>query len=299
MKYIYSIIIILFSVVLHGQQDILLTNFSANSLFLNPAYAGSKGYKQGSLFFNYRDQWMGLEGSPKTMMVGGENNFFNDRIGLGASVSRESIGIDSRIDLLTNYAYRLRLQKSKEYLSFGLRVGFHSFSSDFDIVNYSDSQDLIYDGQNNQFSVLSVGAGIYYTNKNSYVGLSIPAITAVSKSTNAFKTRHYYLHAGSKFYFNDHSDLAIEPTLLLKYEFATRVQYSLGAKAWLLPQFGIGALYRSEDGFAVSCHLEINNNLDFGVSYDFNTSELSQDNVGSVELFVGYRFDGDDQDPFR
>ena len=300
MKYLLAIITsIFFTVFIHGQQDILLTNFSANSLFLNPAYAGSNGYKQGSVFFNYRDQWMGLDGSPKTMMVGGENNLFNDRVGLGGSISRESIGIDTRIDLLTNSAYRLKFENDNEYLSFGLRVGFHLFSSDFGLVNYSGGQDLVYDGQNDQFSVLTVGTGIYYTNRNSYVGFSIPAIAAISQSNNEYKSRHFYLHAGSKLYFNDHNDLALEPTVLLKYEFAAPIQYSVGAKFWLLQQFGIGALYRSEDGIAVSSHLEINRSLDLGVSYDFNTSELSQDNVGSVEVFVGYRINRDDNDPFR
>ena len=225
MKYLLAIITsILFTVFLHGQQDILLTNFSANSLFLNPAYAGSNGYKQGSVFFNYRDQWMGLDGSPKTMMVGGENNLFNDRVGLGGSISRESIGIDTRIDLLTNSAYRLKFENDNEYLSFGLRVGFHLFSSDFGLVNYSGGQDLVYDGQNDQFSVLTVGTGIFYTNKNSYVGFSIPRIMNYEEGTfiNAGglgefvpnKQRHYFLTAGYVFHVNDWLDLNIDNLLL-------------------------------------------------------------------------------------
>lgn len=299
MKYLYSIIILILSTGLHAQQEFLLTNFSSNSLFINPAYAGSSGYQQGTLFFNYRDQWMGLDGSPRTMMVGGEYNLFNDRIGVGGSISRESIGIDNRIDLLSNVAYRLPLQGKNEYLSFGLRVGYHIFSSEFGSVNYTGTQDLIYDGQNDQFNVLTVGTGVYYTHKNSYIGLSVPSIVSISTSTAPFRTRHFYLHAGSKLYFNDYNDFAFEPAILLKYEFAAPIQYSLGAKLWFVSQFGIGALYRSGDGFALSCHLNLNDHLDIGASYDFITSELNQGNIGSIEVFVGYRINNDDSDPFR
>lgn len=299
MKYLFSIVIIFFCIELQAQQDFLLTNFSSNSLFINPAIAGSSGYKQGTLFFNYRDQWMGLDGSPRTMMVGGEYNLFNDRIGLGGSISRESIGIDNRFDFLSNVAYRLPLQRDNEYLSFGLRVAAHFFSSELTAIRYTDSQDLIYDGQNDQFSVFSVGTGVYYTIKNSYIGLSVPSIVAVSKSTALFRTRHFYLNAGSKLYFNDYNDFALEPAVLLKYEFAAPIQYSLGAKLWLVSQFGVGALYRSGDGFAVSCHVNLNDSLDLGTSYDFNTSELNQGNIGSVEIFVGYKINNDDADPFR
>ncbi len=299
MKYLFSIVIILLCSGLQAQQDFLLTNFSSNSLFINPAIAGSNGYKQGTLFFNYRDQWMGLDGSPRTMMVGGEYNLFNDRIGLGGSVSRESIGIDNRIDLISNIAYRLPLERKNEYLSFGLRVGSHIFSSEFSSVSYNDSQDLIYDSQNDQFHVLTIGTGLYYKIKNSYIGLSVPSIVAVSQSTAPFRTRHFYLHAGTKLYFNDYNDFALEPAILLKYEFAVPIQYSIGAKLWLVSKFGVGALYRSSDGFAVSSHLKISDFLDLGASYDVNTSELNQGNIGSIEVYVGYKINNDDADPFR
>jgi len=293
MKYILFIISTLICFTLHAQQEFQLTNFDANSLFINPAYAGSNGQDKGSLFLNYRDQWIGLEGSPKTMMIGGEYNIFEDKVGIGASISRESIGIDNRIDLLTNYSYRLKINEDDSYLSVGLRVGFHFFSSEFSKINYSDAQDNIYDGQNDQFNVLTVGTGVYYTNKDTYLGISIPALTTISQQSSEFRKQHFYLQGGSKVFFNDYNEKALEPTLLLKYEFAAPIQYSLGAKFWFISQFAIGALYRSEDGIAITSHLRLNEDLNMGVSYDFNTSELKQDNVGSIEIYVGYNITND------
>ena len=42
-------------------QDLEFTQFYANPLYLNPAFAGSHGCPRVSM--NYRDQWPGLSGS--------------------------------------------------------------------------------------------------------------------------------------------------------------------------------------------------------------------------------------------
>ena len=41
----------------HSQQEILLTKYTYNSLFFNPAYAGSHGESIGTANVQYRNQW--------------------------------------------------------------------------------------------------------------------------------------------------------------------------------------------------------------------------------------------------
>ncbi len=297
-RYIIFAVIVCVVTPAFAQQDIILTNFRNNTLFFNPAFAGSNGYKQGSFFANYRDQWMGFEGSPKTQLIGGEYNLMDDKVGLGASLSRESIGVDNRYDLVANYAYRLKIDEDQQ-LAIGIRAGYHLFNSQLNDINYADLQDPIYDQGNISFNVFSVGTGLNYTNKQSFIGLSVPAIAAVNSQGAAYKTRHLYGYMGTSFYINDYSNFRIDPALLIKYEPAAPVQYTVMCNVWILPEFALGVLYRSQDAIALSAQLLLNQRFQVGLSYDFSTSELRKENVGGLEIMLAYMINQDDNDPFR
>ena len=47
-----------------AQQDSQYTQYMYNTMMINPAYAGSRG--STSIFALYRNQWVGLDGAPKT-----------------------------------------------------------------------------------------------------------------------------------------------------------------------------------------------------------------------------------------
>ena len=47
-----------------AQQDSQYTQYMYNTMMINPAYAGSRGGT--SIFGLYRNQWVGLDGAPKT-----------------------------------------------------------------------------------------------------------------------------------------------------------------------------------------------------------------------------------------
>ena len=298
MKYLISLIIVSLSLTAYCQQDIILTNNTYNNQLFNPAVAGSEGYKQGSVFVSYRDQWIGLEGSPKTQLIGANYNLFDDRVGLGATLSRETIGIDSRIDLQTNYAYRIKFDQN-QYLSLGMRLGIHLYDSELAAVNYTDSVDPIYDSGVGGFNVITTGLGAYYESESFGIGISVPAIASISNANTDFKTRHFYLHTKYAFYLSQYSDFKIEPSILIKYEPAAPVQYTFATQFFILPQFAVGFAYRSQDAFALTSQFIIDKTLSLGVAFDFNTSELNTENNGSIEFIVGYKINNDDNDPFR
>lgn len=269
-----------------AQQDLILTKYSFSSLFINPANAGSSGEDAGSLILNYRNQWLGFDGAPKTILAGGEVNLFDDRVGLGLTLGSEEIGINVRTDILTNYAYRIRLDDA--YVVGGIRFGYHLYESRLsELTNFDDP---LYGSDNVSFNAISIGAGLYYERPGFYVGLAVPSITTISSEHSNFKNRHVYLHTGAIIYTGDDSDIQIEPLILLKYDFAAPIQVTLGANLWLNESFAIGVHYRSEDAFALSMEFLIMDQLSIGAAYDFTTSELNQHSSGTVELLLGYRF---------
>lgn len=288
MKNFLLYISILLPLSLMGQQDVILTNYSFSPMFFNPAVAGSTGEGAGSAIINYRNQWVGLNGAPRLFMVGGEFNIFNDKVGVGANLARETIGVDNRIDLTSNYAYRIEFDDA--YLALGLRLGFHFFDSKLSKIEYNNSADVVYDQGDVGFNMFSAGAGVYYYQDNFFAGIAVPTLKAISSYSEGFKARHYYLHTGAIFDMSDYSEIQLEPSILLKYHKAAPLQLTLGAKLWLIKEFNIGAFYRSGDAFAVSAEFVIMDQLSIGASYDFTRSDLKDEQDGTLELLLAYKF---------
>ena len=61
------ILLMLLNAYSYAQQEAHYSHFMFNQTGYNPAYCGTDGVINGTLI--YRDQWMGLEGGPKTMML--------------------------------------------------------------------------------------------------------------------------------------------------------------------------------------------------------------------------------------
>ena len=271
----------------YGQQEIILTKYTFNSMFFNPAYAGSHGWDEGSINLHYRNQWLGLEGAPTTIMAGAEINMFEDRVGLGVTIAKESIGLESRLDLSTNYAYRIDLGDS--HLAGGLRVGGSFYGSDFSKLENVETLDPNYQSDIN-YKVFSTGVGVYFHKEDFYLGAAVPAIVAIGdKPGTAFRQRHFYLHSGLMIG-DEYSSIKFEPSILLKYQKAAPLQVTLGVNAWLTEGFAIGGHWRSKDALALSAELLMNEKYRLAAAYDFTTSELRKETNGTIELMLGYNF---------
>ncbi|HMV24589.1 MAG TPA: PorP/SprF family type IX secretion system membrane protein, partial [Saprospiraceae bacterium] len=64
-----------------SQQDPMFTKYMFNSLWYNPAYAGSQDHMSISLI--HRSQWIGLQGAPTTQTFTIHTPLRNDKVGIG------------------------------------------------------------------------------------------------------------------------------------------------------------------------------------------------------------------------
>jgi len=64
-----SVILILVAItgLIHAQQDVMISQYMFNGLFLNPAYAGSHKYYTSTLL--NRNQWVNFTGAPRTFLA--------------------------------------------------------------------------------------------------------------------------------------------------------------------------------------------------------------------------------------
>ena len=80
-----------------------------NALAINPAFAGCQDALSATI--SYRDQWVGFKDAPKSYILSVHTPVYNDRVGLGLLVEKNSIGIFKETSFLGNYAYRMELEQ--------------------------------------------------------------------------------------------------------------------------------------------------------------------------------------------
>ena len=88
---IFITIFLLISNFVLGQQEQQYTQWMLYKLGTNPAYAGANDAPCVSTLV--RSQWLGINGTPQTQLVTFSMPLLNKRLGIGASIVRNTIGV--------------------------------------------------------------------------------------------------------------------------------------------------------------------------------------------------------------
>ena len=294
-KIIFALILILAGgSKLYAQQDIMLSQYMFNGLFVNPAYAGSHKYYSASLV--HRRQWEGFAGSPKTSILSVDGPVKDRHMGIGGIIANDKIGVINQTDVYGLYSYYIPLAGGR--LSFGLKAGVSNYVHKTPTKVWDDG-DYVFTGGKQSAWLPKFGGGIYYYTTKLYAGISIPTLLAYDKNNSfnvdltksSFLRRHYYLNAGYVFTVND--QVKVKPSVLLKYQKAAPLEGDINVNVLLNDVFWIGASYRTGDAVLAIIEYQINKRLRIGYSFDYTTSKLSKFNSGSHEIMLGYDFGED------
>jgi type IX secretion system PorP/SprF family membrane protein len=282
---------LLFGLRVFSQQDLMVSQYMFNGLFLNPAYAGSHKYVSSSLL--NRTQWVNFPGAPKTALFAIDGGIPNKNMGLGLILANDRIGSIEENDIAVNYAYQLKLSKGK--LAFGLKAGVSNYVFKGNELTVWDSNDNVFSGTKNTW-IPRAGFGVYYYADKWYTGLSIPTLVAYDPKQNfsfdvnqaSFLKRHYYLNGGYVFTLNDYFKL--KPSALIKYEPSAPLQCDINLNMLYNDQFWLGASYRTGDAVTFMVQYQTNFRFRIGYAYDVTTSKLRRYSAGTHEIMIGYDF---------
>lgn len=275
-----------------AQQHALFSHYMFNGLYINPAYAGSKDFVSSTLIA--RKQWAGFEGSPSTQIASLHAPLNNKKVGLGAVISNDKIGITSQTDFYGSYAYHVPMDNGK--LSLGLSGGFSYFKSRFSDLIVWDPDDTLYSTNSLSNILPNFGAGMYYYTKKFYAGLSVPQILSYDPEQSFHidvdevhqVSRHYYFTAGG--ILSTRGELKYRPSFMLKYSTAAPLQYDINLNVLISEIIWVGASYRSSDAVMLLLEYQVDKKLRIGYSYDMTLSEIRNYSSGSHEIIIGYDF---------
>lgn len=291
-KVIYILLLSFISTALSAQQEIMVSQYMFNGLFLNPGYAGSHKYFSSTLL--HRTQWVDFPGAPKTFLLSVDGPIASNKMGIGFIVTHDKIGVTSETDFSANYAYNVKLGKGK--LAFGLKAGVSNYSVATEELKVWDANDqTLIDDQQNKF-LPKFGFGTYYYSEKWYAGISIPTLlayeagepTSINIDESSFLRKHYFLNGGYVFTLND--KFKLKPSTLVKYEKAAPVEVDLNCSLLYKETIWFGISYRTNDAIIGIIEYQANKRFRVGYSYDFTLTEIGDYSTGSHEIMIGYDF---------
>lgn len=280
---------------LFAQSDQHYTMFMYNKLLYNPAYTGSREVL--SVNAQYRNQWSGIPGAPKTLNftvdgpVGSYMKPFR-KVAIGGSVTNEKVGVENNTHIRSYYAYRLKLPKS--ILSFGLSAGGTLYSANYSILNpYQVNDPNLAANVQNAF-LPNFGAGVYWSYENLYLGASLPNLLENRYDKNGTRTarqiRGYYFAAGCVYQLNE--TIKLKPQVLGRFagngDYKLPFNCDINMSAIAYDRLMAGITYRTDKSLAMVLHMQVTSRINIGYAYDYLMSDIAPYARGAHEFAIGY-----------
>jgi type IX secretion system PorP/SprF family membrane protein len=244
--------------------------------------------------FMYRQQWVGLDGAPKTATFS-IHSPVGKNVGLGLSAISDKIGPVVENNIYADFSYTLKLGGSNR-LAFGMKAGatLHNIGLFSDIGNGYIQQpgDLAF-SENSSTANLNLGTGLFYYNDNYYLALSIPNMLNskhldVTRNGQLYQfgsdVQHYFLTGG--YVFNLSANTKFKPSFLMKSAVNVPTSIDASANFMMYNKFEVGGSYRINDSFGAMVNFAINPNLRIGYAYDYIISDLNVTTQASHEIML-------------
>ncbi|MBL7806226.1 MAG: type IX secretion system membrane protein PorP/SprF [Saprospiraceae bacterium] len=303
---IVTFVFLTFASLAQAQQQQMYTQFAFNKQAYNPAYAGS--FVAPTLTAVYRNQWMGLDGAPKALAFSFAQSLLNKRVGIGANIARQSIGINSNLTFEAAYNYRIQMKRG--VLATGLQFSLLNVRQNWNdprIIAIDQGDPGIPLDPKSKF-VPNFGVGLYYQAYHDkwYAGVALPRIFSSSIDFSEFgdtlsrEVQHFNAMGGLQL--TPTEDLKVTPQVLLRYALGAPFDAEVNVGALLRNKFYAGLTYRvggdinfAGESIDVALGLQAIDELFFCLSYDIGLTRLRKQHNGSVEVTVRYYINPPDE----
>lgn len=282
-------------------QDPQFTQFYANPLYLNPAFAGTARCPR--VIMNYRNQWPALSGTFVTTSASYDQHVESLYGGLGLIVTNDQAGEGTLTTTNVSgiYSYQLALSRS-----FSIKAGFQATyfqkSLDWSKLTFGDMIDarrgFVYTTADQQrggtSSNVDFSAGLLGFSKQFFAGVAVHHITEPNESLiNGDSPLPMKItgHAGAVIPLGNtrysDNDASISPNILYQQQ-GNFQQLNMGLYMSKGPIVG-GVWYRNRDAFIVLLGFQTKV-AKFGYSYDVTVSRLTNATAGSHEVSFTLQF---------
>lgn len=287
-KHLAVIVLAISSFAATAQQEAMFTHYMYNTLWLNPAYAGTRDALTATLI--HRSQWVGFEGAPLDQTFTIHSPIYKDKIGAGLSILNDRIGPTKSTYIAADFAYQLKLSK-KAKLGFGIKGLVNMYNSQVSSLKLEDAQPDLAFTENTRRVLPNVGVGLYYHRERFYAGLSTPKLleNKLDQTVGAAskEQRHFYFIMGGMIPLT--KQLKLKPTCFIKATEAAPTEADLTATFLFMDKISAGLMYRTGDAAGLLVGYQFTDALSAGYSFDWSFANTTgKYNAGSHEIMLRY-----------
>ncbi len=286
------LVLLLLSSTMKGQQLPYYTQFRSNDLLQNPAVSGTKRTIDARL--NYRMQWLGFEGAPRTESFSLNSRFYKGRMGAGVYMMQDKVGPAKQMNLGASYAIHFRFPDCE--LSAGVGGNYTNYTLLGSLITLHHTQDPSID-QNVSSSVWvgDANAGIYLYNDRFHLGASamhlLQSTAAFYKSDSIKRGKVKYAtqaNVSVGYNFGQNPSYIWESNLFANYVTGLPIMLDYTLRLHVKEKFMTGISLRLHDAVAIHFGISFLENFQASYSYDLLISNLRPYSSGSHEIMLVY-----------
>jgi type IX secretion system PorP/SprF family membrane protein len=280
-------------------QDPQFTQFYANPLYLNPAFAGTARCPRISM--NYRNQWPNISG-PTYVTYSGSFDMHVDALagGVGMLITTDDQGNGTLKTTNASLIYSYHAPITREFsLKFGAQATYLQKTLDKSKLNFGDMIDarrgFVWNTQevvpSQSKKNVDFSAGILGYTKNYFFGIAADHINQPDEGLlgSSPLPAKFTAHAGAMIQIGGRgSEQYLSPGILFQAQQKFQ-QLNLGLQ-YIRDAFVAGIWYRNTDAVIALVGLQ-NKNFKFGYSYDVTVSKLAGNTAGSHEISLQILFE--------
>lgn len=288
---------------------------------INPSLSGIEDFWQVNA--GYRKQFAGLEISPETYYLSFNGLFQKPdyrmnsvrisrpeayeeqetdeayrkrkrKHGLGGFLNKTEYANQRIMEGFLSYAYHIPLNRALS-LSVGMGAGITNNSIGSGTYNVRREDDVVYEalvrgGIHSTLYDVNVGTTLY--GKKFYLSYSANQLV-LHRNTSSDDLRkpiaytHHYAMLG--YQMNLSHQLALQPSLLLRYDALNDARFDANVKLRYDDLFWVGTSYRHKESLAGTFGLVLNKDVTLGYAYEMSVGEFQLEHNGTHEVVLGVR----------
>jgi type IX secretion system PorP/SprF family membrane protein len=289
MKKIVIILLVFMPAIAFGQQFPFMEGYSVNPFILSPACAGIHNSK--TLFIDYRSDWTGLDGGPRTYQLSYSDKI--GKVGFGGRFIYDKTDIFKQTLILGTYTYEVKIANA-HFINFGLSVGF--FRNSIDLTKYYNDPTYVQDlaliyGQQQSKIKFATDISALYRYRDAEAGILFSnvmfgTVKYANKDMTYKPLKNFLLHASYLFVINNAWD--IKPTFILRGGQHVPMLFEVAPTVTWNKRFWGNFLLRTAGIYGAGLGGEVYNGIILNYSYNFSTN-VALNTFGSHQVTLGVR----------
>jgi type IX secretion system PorP/SprF family membrane protein len=268
-----------------GQIEPMFSMYRFNPQIFTPSHAGSTATNELSVIS--RQQWLGIEGAPKTYVFSG-NFKFKEQSGLGVNAMLDQSGPLKITTLSGDYAYHTKLSEAWT-LSGGIRVGLANLNLDYTGLALTNEGDELYATNLSSGVNFNTGWGIrIQKNDGFFIGISQPRLLKYNFESGFKDVAYFYTMLGTKIKATD--KFSLYPSIMIRAAADTPISWDANVTANILGKIDLGINYRHQDSWGLRLGVQATKKIYLGYVFELPTSQISRVDVHSQEIALRYSF---------